>query len=167
MPGSIASEPVFTLRSIAVFADRAEALVACPEPLRTSGWPGLADSALGLLPGLAEHDCDNDEGLPFAAELDDTELAHLFEHVAIELRLLAGAHRRLRGETSWDFPRDGRGVFRVRVGVDEDAAAWTEAFRGAERVLRWLTAGSADEVERAGGDEAVAGLVADVRAAGR
>ena len=157
----------FTVVRITTFADRAEAVVDCPEPVRTAGWPGLADAALQLLPGLVEHDCRNDVGAPFITELGDTELAHLFEHVAIELRLLAGAHRRLSGETTWNFKRDGQRRFRVRMETRGDGRAWVEAFKGAEAVLQWLTAGSPHDAEAAGGEPNVDAIVAKVRAAAR
>ncbi len=73
-----------------------------------------------MLPGLARHTCDNDEGVDFLRELRDTETAHLLEHVATELAALSGSPRSLRAETSWDFARDGRGVFRLRFDYDDD-----------------------------------------------
>jgi hypothetical protein len=93
------------------------------EPLRTSAVPGLPERALMLLPGLSRHRCDNDTGAVFPAELRDTELAHLLEHATIELAALAGSPRTLRGETSWDAARDGRGVFHVTVAFDVDLVA--------------------------------------------
>ena len=47
----------------------------------------------------------------------DTETPHLLEHIAEELMALSGSPRWLKGETAWDFGRDGRGVFRVRARV--------------------------------------------------
>ena len=88
------------------------------EPLRTDA--AVASRALAALPGLARHRCDNDAGNTFAAEIRDTEVAHLLEHVACELMALAGSPRTLPGETSWDFARDGRGVFRVTLAFDDD-----------------------------------------------
>lgn len=91
------------------------------EPLRTD--PALASRALALLPGLARHRCDNATGATFSAEARDTEIAHLVEHVACELSALAGSRRTLRGETAWDFERDGRGVFHVTLQFDDDLVA--------------------------------------------
>jgi hypothetical protein len=93
------------------------------EPLRTCEVPGLAEAALRALPGLRGHRCDNGAGLTFADELRDTELAHLVEHAALELMAMAGSSPALRGETSWDFAADGRGVFRLRIAYDEEAVA--------------------------------------------
>lgn len=108
------------------------------EPMRTT--PELAARAIALLPGLARHRCDNDAGLTFTAEARDTEVAHLLEHVACELMALAGSPRRLRGETSWDFARDGRGVFRVTLAFDDDLVA-LGALKAAAEVVEALRDG--------------------------
>jgi hypothetical protein len=100
----------------AVFA---RVVFAPGEPLRTSGVPGLAAATLAALPGLRGHRCDNGAGLTFADELTDTELAHLIEHAALELMAMAGSSPLLRGDTTWDFAADGRGVFRVRIECED------------------------------------------------
>jgi hypothetical protein len=93
------------------------------EPLRTCEIPGLAAAAIAALPGLRGHRCDNGAGLTFADELADTEVAHLVEHAALELMAMAGCPATLRGETSWDFASDGRGVFRVRIAYTDEPVA--------------------------------------------
>jgi hypothetical protein len=108
------------------------------EPLRTD--PALASRALSLLPGLARHYCDNTEGSVFSAEARDTEIAHLLEHVACELMALAGSPRTLRGETAWDFARDGRGVFRVTLQFDDDLVA-LGALKSAAGIVGALASG--------------------------
>jgi hypothetical protein len=96
---------------------------AAGEPLRTSDVRGLAEAAVRALPGLKGHRCDNGAGRTFADELADTEIAHLVEHAALELMAMAGSSSALRGETSWDFVTDGRGVFRLRIAYDDEAVA--------------------------------------------
>jgi hypothetical protein len=112
------------------------------EPLRTSEIPGLAATALRALPGLRGHRCDNDAGLTFADELADTEVAHLVEHAALELMAMAGSSPLLRGETSWDFATDGRGVFRVRIACDDEAMG-RAALRSACTLVGALVSGAA------------------------
>ncbi len=102
---------------------RARLVFAPGEPLRTSEVPGLTAAAVAALPGLRGHRCDNGAGLSFADELADTELAHLFEHAALELMAMAGSSPQLHGDTSWDFARDGRGVFRVRIEYGDETVA--------------------------------------------
>ncbi len=130
---------VLLIERVDVSSERVEALVRVPEgaPMRTCIVPGLAEKALALLPGLMRHTCDNGSAHGIAAELADTETPHLLEHVAFELMALSGSPRTLRGETEWDFSTDGRGVFRVRLGYDDDLVA-LGALRAAVGVCEWL-----------------------------
>ena len=57
---------------------------------------------------------------------------------------LSGSPRTLRGETVWDFSADGRGVFRVRLGFDDDLVALA-ALRDGTVVCEWLLEPSAAE----------------------
>lgn len=128
--------------SILVRPDAIDAIVAfeSDEPLRSSEIPGLVPAVLRSLPGLKGHHCDNGAGLSFAQEAADTELAHLIEHAALEIMALAGSPATLRGDTSWDFAADGRGVFHVRLGFDDDRVA-IGALRCACGLVRVLARG--------------------------
>jgi hypothetical protein len=106
------------------------------EPLRTSDVPGAAGRAMGVLPGLRGHSCDNGAGATFADEMGDTEFAHLLEHAALEIMALAGAPDTLRGATAWDFARDGEGVFRIRLQHD-DAVTFEDAVALAGEAVEW------------------------------
>lgn len=110
------------------------------EPMRSSEVPGLADALVFALPGLKGHLCDNGSGLGFREEAADTEIAHLVEHAALEIMALAGSPDTLRGVTAWDFPRDGRGAFSVRVEYDDDLVA-LGALRCAAEVIGALASG--------------------------
>lgn len=84
--------------------------------MRTSSVPALADAILEALPGLVRHPCECGSAHGIAAELGDTEMPHLIEHVALELLAVSGAPRReLYGHTTWNFARDGAGVFHVSL----------------------------------------------------
>lgn len=130
---------VLSIERIEVGERTVEALVKVADvsQMRTSSVPGLAEKALMLLPGLARHSCTNDDGRSFTAELGNTEAPHLLEHVACELMALAGSPRSLHGDTSWDFARDGRGVFQVRLEYDDDFVALA-ALREAVSLVDWL-----------------------------
>ena len=118
--------------------------VPADAPARTSAAPGLGTRAVELLPGLVKHTCENGSAHGIVAELADTETPHLLEHVAFELMALSGSPRTLRGETVWDFSADGRGVFRVRLGFDDDLVALA-ALRDGTGVCEWLLEPSAAE----------------------
>ncbi len=126
------------VRSLTVGADDVEVVVTFDpgEPLRTSEIPGAVDRVLSLLPGIGGHHCDGGRGSIFSTELGDTEIAHLLEHAALEVMALAGSPAALRGETSWDFRGDGHGVFRIRLGYDDDLVC-LGAVRAAGRVVAW------------------------------
>ncbi len=130
---------VLTFDRVDVAEGRLEAVVRVPDTalMRTSAAPGLADRALELLPELARHRCKNDAGSSLRRELDDTETPHLLEHVVEELMALSGSPRSLKGETVWDFARDGRGVFHVVLEFDDDLVALA-ALQEASRVVDWL-----------------------------
>ena len=130
---------------VSVSPDRVEVrLVLDPDgPVRTVDVPDIDRRAKTALPGLIRHRCTAHARGLFALELEDTELAHLFEHVALELMVLAGSPRRLQGNTTWDFGRDGAGVFRVSLEYDDDAVA-VGAVRFALDVMRYLTEGGVE-----------------------
>ncbi len=129
------------VHSVTVCTDRVDVLVDVgdAETLRTTAHESIAERALGLLPGLGRHVCHNDDGRSFAEELEDTEVPHLFEHVVMELMAQAGSPRSLKGETSWDFKRDGHGIFRVSFEYDDDLVC-LGAIKVADKVMSYLTA---------------------------
>lgn len=131
--------PVVTFDRVDVADGRLEAVVrvADTRTLRTSAAPDVSARVLAILPGLARHRCTNDAGQSFTRELPDTETPHLLEHIAEELMALADSPRSLKGETSWDFSRDGAGVFHVVLAYDDDLVA-LGALRDAAAVLDWL-----------------------------
>jgi hypothetical protein len=105
---------------VAVDGGRAHAVLVSSEcePLRTSEIPSVAPTLLALMPALGRHRCRSGRGVTFEAEIDDTESAHLVEHIALELMALAGSPRTLVGDTSWDWHREPRGTFHVRLDCD-------------------------------------------------
>lgn len=107
------------------------------EPTRASECPGLADLVLSAFPGMGGHRCSTQSVRAFADELADTELAHLFEHVVLELMASAGSPRDLGGHTSWDFRVDGPRVYRVSLEYDDDLVC-LGAIKAADRILRCM-----------------------------
>lgn len=141
-----AAGPLITIEAIEVAPERLEALVHVLDDalMRTSSVDGLSARAVALLPGLKRHTCENDAGLHFGAEIADTEMVHLIEHVTVELMALSGSPRSLRAETRWDFAADGRGRFRISIAYDDDLVA-LGALKEAVRVVEWLIDGGRGE----------------------
>ena len=78
---------LFDIKKVTV---RPRALVARVEiapsaPLMTGDDPEGTERVLGLMPGLADHACLGDASASFGEVISDTELAHLLEHVTVEL----------------------------------------------------------------------------------
>ena len=124
------------VHSVTVCEDRVDVVVRVgdDERMRTAGDKAVVTRALELLPGLKRHECDNSQGITFAEEIADTEIPHLFEHVVIELMARSGSPRGLKGETQWDFNRDGHGTFRVSFEYDDDLVC-LGAIKTADRVM--------------------------------
>jgi hypothetical protein len=141
------------VHSITVCPDRVDVVVVVADEKRMSSIAGgeAAVRALELLPDLARHRCVNDEGRSFLEELAETEVPHLFEHIVLELMAHSGSPRSLRGETEWDFRRDGRGVFRVSFEYDDDIVC-LGAIKAADRLMGYVLDGGSvpDVVAEAG-----------------
>lgn len=139
--------PALTIAKVTVFSDRLEALVRVEGAMRTSAYDGLCEAITETFPALVSHRCDNDESRGMSEELADTELAHLAEHVALELMRRAGIRGPLRGDTSWDFERDGAGVFHVILDCPDDAlcvGALSAAVRIVDELVRGVRPPSVD-----------------------
>lgn len=130
------------VHSVTVCLDRVDVVVKVesPDVMRTSLDDSVVERALQVLPGLASHRCLNDDERTFAEELTDTEVPHLFEHVVLELMAQSGSPRSLKGETAWDFRRDGRGVFRVSLEYDDDLVC-LGAIKAADRLVGYMLRG--------------------------
>lgn len=82
---------------------------------------------LELHPNLRNHVCVNGKGGTFGDEIVGTELAHLFEHLIIELQAQAGCSN-ATGHTSWldelaeTAPR-GYALMRTTVTFENDFVA--------------------------------------------
>ena len=131
------------IERVTVGPDRINVVVtmAEPEPRRRVGRAAAA-RALELLPSLASHHCENRDGRGFVDEIAETEVPHLFEHITLELMAQAGSPRSLRGETSWDFRRDGRGVYHVSLEYDDDLVC-LGAIKAAAELVRVVADGGA------------------------
>ena len=110
-----------------------------PDLFMTSQVPQLPRQLFRLLPRMRRHTCHNDCGKTFHQECRETEIAHLFEHIILELQLQAQQEPTdlLRGETEWDWQIDPKGRYRVWVDYQNELLAFG-AIRLAERILLHL-----------------------------
>lgn len=86
-------------------------------PQHMNEYPGFAQKLLAQYPRLRVHACDNGAAKSFAQELETTEVAHALEHLIVELLALETNRSRfdIKGQTAWNFSRDGQGVYRLRI----------------------------------------------------
>ncbi len=73
-------------------------------------------------PSVLRTQCFNDKNLPFAVEVQATEIGHLFEHVLIDnlcsLKIKSGAKKAaFNGVTSWNWQKYQRGSFQIRIDL--------------------------------------------------
>jgi len=133
--------PLFIVERMRTVPGGTETVVRLTQPAlrRTSALPGIAERVLGRLPDIVRHRCESPKGLGIAGEFADTESAHLLEHVALELLVREGHPRTMAGRTTWDFGRDGHGVYRIFLGC-EDVEAVRCALEEACVLIEQLTA---------------------------
>lgn len=72
------------------------------------------------LPSIFTSTCYNPQNLRFEDEVKKTEIAHLFEHIILEYLVLSSlqkSNRVYEGVTSWDWRKEKRGTFRIKINV--------------------------------------------------
>lgn len=121
------------------------ALVATVElapsaPLMTGDDPAATDLVLDLLPGLLDHVCLGDVAPTFGEVAQDTELAHLLEHVAVELL----AQTNLGDEVSCGQTAEvGERTYEVTLGCPDDVLV-VGALSSAAWILQWAFSGGGE-----------------------
>ena len=134
------------------------ALVAAVElapsaPLLTSEDPKATDLVLGLLPDLRDHVCLGDVAPTFGEVAPDTELAHLLEHVTVELL----AQTDIAGDVSCgQTTQVDERVYEITLGCPDDVLV-VGALSSAAWILQWAFSGGGEP--RPDVDAIVGGLV--------
>ncbi|MCR4324961.1 MAG: hypothetical protein NUV69_04725 [Candidatus Curtissbacteria bacterium] len=86
----------------------------------TDNFPQTYEVLKQYFPSVLLAKCFNRKRLPFAQEVKDTELGHLFEHLILEnlyrIRLSQSvASPVYKGVTEWDWNREPRGTFNITL----------------------------------------------------
>lgn len=121
------------------------ALVATVElapsaPVVTSDDPNAVDLVLDLMPGLRDHVCLGDVAPTFGEVAHDTELAHLLEHVTVELI----AQTNLADDVSCGQTAEvGERTYEIALGCPDDVLV-AGALSSAAWVLQWAFSGGGD-----------------------
>lgn len=121
------------------------ALVAAVElspsaPVVTSDDPNAVDLVLDLMPGLRDHVCLGDVAPTFGEVAHNTELAHLLEHVTVELI----AQTSLADDVSCGQTAEvGERAYEITLGCPDDVLV-VGALSSAAWVLQWAFSGGGD-----------------------
>lgn len=112
------------------------------DPVNTSDIPSTYDVLQYFLPGVLNTECFNDQGLPFSREVKKTEIGHLFEHILLEymcqLKIGKGYKSAIyAGRTKWNWERDPRGVFHIRINCTlKDADIFPPALEKSIKLMK-------------------------------
>lgn len=123
-------------------------------PLMTSEDPNAIDLILGIMPGLSDHVCLGDAAPTFGEVIYDTELAHLLEHVSVELL----AQSNIAGDIARGQTQEARErVYEITLGCPDDVLV-AGALSSAAWILQWAFSGGGDPEPNV--EATVGGLVA-------
>lgn len=118
----------------------AEVEVAPNAPLLTSDDPEGTRLMVELMPQIADHVCLGDAGPHFGEVVEQTELAHLLEHVAVELLARTDAAGDIStGRTT----QTGERTFEVELGCPDDVLV-AGALSSAVWIMQWAYSGGGD-----------------------
>ena len=95
-----------------------------------------------LLPDIVDHACLGDAGTTFKECMGSTELAHLLEHVAIELMARTGLSGDVTCGRTWEVTGEPR-TYDVQLGCPDDVLV-AAAVSSAAWILQWAYSGARD-----------------------
>ena len=129
--------------------------IADGAPLYTDEDPDATNRVMDLLPELADHACTGDSSALFGEVVDSTDVAHLLEHVSVELM----ARTQLAGDISMGRTReleDDPRAYLIQLDCPDDVLT-AAALSSAAWVMEWAFGGGGDPVPDV--DGIVSGLV--------
>ncbi len=95
-----------------------------------------------LLPDIIDHACLGDEGETFKDAMGATELAHLLEHVTIELICRTGLAGDISCGRTWEVTGEDR-TYDVQLSCPDDVLV-ASAISSAAWILEWAYSGAED-----------------------
>lgn len=109
-------------------------------PVMTSEDPTATDLVLDLMPALSDHVCLGDAAPTFGEVAHDTELAHLLEHVTVELLAQTDIAGDIAcGQTAAVAER----AYEITLGCPDDVLV-AGALSSAAWILQWAYSGGGD-----------------------
>jgi hypothetical protein len=85
----------------------------------------ISDFFQSELSSILKCHCFNSGQLPFAEEIKNTEIGHLFEHVLLEYLCkekikLGHSSAQYAGHTQWNWDINPLGFFQIRIKIDKE-----------------------------------------------
>lgn len=133
---------LFDISKVTVGPRNLEAVVSVSPsaPLVTSEDPEGTELVLGIMPGLADHMCLGDASSNFGEVVADTELAHLLEHVTVELLAQTDAAGDV---TSGQTVEIGERTYEITLACPDDVLV-AGALSSAAWILQWAYSGGGE-----------------------
>jgi len=120
---------------IAFEGDKVQITLRMSEPFNTRDKPHLARGLFRMLPRLKKHRCYNEGNLSFQREAASTEIAHLLEHLVLELQAVTLCGRGIRGVTYWNWREEPTGQFHIDIDAPHPGVALGAVWL-AQRIIR-------------------------------
>lgn len=133
---------LFDISKVTVGPKNLEAVVSVAPnaPLRTSDDPEGTELVLQIMPGLADHLCLGDASSSFGEVVGDTELAHLLEHVTVELLAQTNAAGDV---TAGQTAELGERSYKITLACPDDVLV-AGALSSAAWILQWAYSGGGE-----------------------
>lgn len=133
---------LFDISKVTVGPRNLEAVVSVSPgaPLMTSEDPEGTELVLGIMPGLADHMCLGDASSNFGEVVADTELAHLLEHVTVELLAQTDAAGDVTGGQTVEI---GERTYEITLACPDDVLV-AGALSSAAWILQWAYSGGGE-----------------------
>lgn len=133
---------LFDISKVTVGPRNLEAVVSVSPsaPLMTSEDPEGTELVFGIMPGLADHMCLGDASSNFGEVVADTELAHLLEHVTVELLAQTDAAGDV---TSGQTVEIGERTYKITLACPDDVLV-AGALSSAAWILQWAYSGGGE-----------------------
>lgn len=149
------------IRSVAIGPENmtARVSIAPGAPLTTDDDLVGTTRVYRLMPQICDHACLGDAGTTFKDALPATELAHLLEHVTVELMARTNLAGDITSGRTWAVSGEDR-TYDVQLSCPDDVLA-TSALSAAAWILQWAYSGGGEPTPDV--DATVAGIVELVR----
>lgn len=132
----------FSVKKIHVKKYRIVCIVACQQGYEKSNL-SLKQKVLNEFPNLAYHKCKNKNHNSFSDEIDKTEIAHVFEHIVIDLQTRYMNNQKHHREetffgTTQSYDKD-QGLYNVELNYFDDIVALRSIKEAEEFINKALT----------------------------